>query len=164
MIKQLENGKVLVAHITVDNKEAKKEYVKDIVDVCLSQLYSYINGEVLSYKEVDIKYEVKPVTIEEYIIREQYAFSKHKAINIDFKTVGSSIDIYISANQSTYGKSIFANEELLERRYGIKKVNFDIRVNKLENKIKKKQLPFMFINSETRNLIVNKFYRVSNNN
>ena len=164
MIKQLENGKVLVAHITVENKAAKKEYAEDIVSVCLSHLEPFLNGVILSRQELDAKYAVKPVTVEEYIKREQYSFSGHKAIDIDFKTAGNSIDIYLSANKSIYKKSIFANKGLLETHYGIKSINLDIKVSELEGKIKKKQLPFMFVIPETRNLIVNKFKRVSRNN
>lgn len=163
MIKQLENGKVLVAHITVDNKDEKKEYAEDIVSVCLCHLEPFLNGVMLSSQEVDAKYAVKPVTVEEYIKREQYFFSKHKAINIDFKTNENSIDIFLSANKSVYKKSIFANEELLEEHYGIKNINLDIKVSELEGKIKEKQFPFMFVVPETRNLIVNKFKRVSSN-
>ncbi|MEM4992579.1 hypothetical protein WKH56_08560 [Priestia sp. SB1] len=163
MIKQLENEKVLVTHITFDSKNAGKEYVEDIIDVCLSYLQPYVTGVVLDSKELDAKYAGKPVTIEEFIEKEQYALSKHNAIDIDFKTVGSSIDIFISANQSTYEKSIFANEELLKSRYGIKNVTLDMVVKELEYNIEKKKLPFMFVIPETRHLIVNRFKRVSCN-
>lgn len=163
MIKQLENGKVLVAHITVDSKDAKKEYAEDIISVCLCHLEPFLNGVMLSSQEVNAKYAVKPATVEEYIKRERYFFSKHKAIDIDFKTNENSIDIFLSANKSIYKKSIFANEELLEERYGIKNINLDIKVRELEGEIKEKQFPFMFVVPETRSLIVNKFKRVSSN-
>lgn len=136
MIKMLENGKVLVAHITIDNKNEKKEYIEDIMGSCLSPLRYLITPLI-----ADLNYQKKVqyngfMSIDTFIGYVKQSVEKklkqRVEIEIKYPSNGPAVELYFSCDPDIYNKSTYSVKEFMVNVHGLEKMIVNVEIDKID--------------------------------
>ncbi|MFB8424927.1 hypothetical protein ACFC4S_23200 [Priestia megaterium] len=135
MIKKLDNGKVLVAHVTIDDKNAKKEYIEDVIGSCLAPLNYYITPLISNLNcQKTIRYNGF-ISIDKFInyVKEsvEKKFNHNVELEINYPDGNSAIELFVSCDSVVYNNSTYASKEFMMNVRGFEKMIINVEVDKI---------------------------------